>query len=207
MGLRASLSWWISPIRSGACQQQAKANPSLRCPVWHFLSFLEAAFRAMSVLNVQAIRSIIYRLVCEQPEMTEDFPGLPKPNPICYSRVAWTLQVVSRQEHGLGEFSGECFQAWDLSSPEYKTRELLLPSNKHPKIVFIWVAGEHSLADVTGGVIAGQFGCSVSMLRGMSSAILVFLAEKGQPTWNKKSFCLTLGAKQHRSKKRLENGH
>uniref|UniRef100_A0A8C3B3Y1 Uncharacterized protein n=1 Tax=Cairina moschata TaxID=8855 RepID=A0A8C3B3Y1_CAIMO len=96
------------------------------CPVWHFLSFLEAAFRAMSVLNVQAVRSIIYRLVCEQPGKTEDFPGLPKPNPICYSRVAWTLQVESRQEHGLGEFSGECFQAWDLSSPEYKMTELLL---------------------------------------------------------------------------------
>uniref|UniRef100_A0A493TRR8 Uncharacterized protein n=1 Tax=Anas platyrhynchos platyrhynchos TaxID=8840 RepID=A0A493TRR8_ANAPP len=96
----------------------SSALPSwaLWCPVWHFLSFLEAAFRAMSVLNVQAIRSIIYRLVCEQPEMTEDFPGLPKPNPICYFRVAWTFQVESRQEHGLGEFSGECVKVTSLHS-------------------------------------------------------------------------------------------
>lgn len=44
------------------------------------------------------------------------------------------------------------------------------------------MAGEHGLADVIGGVIAGQFRRSVSMLGSMSSAMLVFLAEKGQPT-------------------------
>jgi len=59
--------------------------------------------------------------------------------------------------------------------------ELLLRSYRCPKIVSRWMVGECGLTDVTEGVIAGRFGCSLNMLEGMPSVMLVFLKEKGQP--------------------------
>lgn len=83
--------------------------------------------------------------------------------------------------------------------------EFLRPSYRHPKIVSGWTVGDCGLTEVTEGVIAGQFRCSLNMLGGMSSVMLVSLKEKSQPKWNEKSFCVSLGAIRHSSKKKLQN--
>ena len=48
----------------------------------------------MRVLTVQAIRSAMYGLGHEQPEVIEDFLGLSIPNPIYYLR--YSLDVSGR---------------------------------------------------------------------------------------------------------------
>ena len=52
------------------------------------MSSLGVAFKGLSVLAVKPIRSIIYGLSDEKPEVIEDFLGLSIPSPIHYSRYS-----------------------------------------------------------------------------------------------------------------------
>lgn len=57
-------------------------------------------------------------------------------------------------------------------------RKLLLHSYRHPKTVSGWMVGECGLTNITEGVTGGQFRCSLNMLGGMSSFILIFLKKE-----------------------------
>lgn len=60
-------------------------------------------------------------------------------------------------------------------------RKLLLHSYRQPKTVSGWMVGDCGLTNITEGVTGRQFRCSLNMLGGMSSFILIFLKEKGHP--------------------------
>lgn len=78
----------------GGLPAASKGLPKTELHRVALLSSLEVAFAGLSGLAVQAIRSTMYGLGHEQPEVIEDFLGLSIPNPIYYLR--YSLDVSGR---------------------------------------------------------------------------------------------------------------